>query len=98
MSCKRKEDGQIYAMKQVKIQNLSDKEKQNTLNEIRILASLSHKNIIGYKDSFFDENSKTLNIVMEYADDGDLLSKIKDNIKNRVLYKENVIWFFLYKF
>jgi NIMA (never in mitosis gene a)-related kinase len=91
---KRKEDGQIYAMKQVKIQNLSDKEKQNTLNEIRILASLSHKNIIGYKDSFFDENSKTLNIVMEYADDGDLLTKIKDNIKNRVLYKENVIWFF----
>ena len=91
---KRIKDGQIYAMKQVKIQNLSDKEKQNTLNEIRILASLSHKNIIGYKESFFDENSKTLNIVMEYADDGDLLTKIKNNIKNKVMYKEIVIWFF----
>ena len=36
-------DGQTYAMKQVRINQLSDKEKQNSLNEIRILASLSHK-------------------------------------------------------
>ena len=92
---KRKIDGKIYAMKQVKIQQLSEKAKQNTLNEIRILASLSHKNIIGYKDAFFDENSKTLNIVMEYADDGDMLTKIKHNIKNNLLYRECVIWFFL---
>ena len=92
---KRKIDDKIYAMKQVKIQQLSEKAKENTLNEIRILASLSHKNIIGYKDAFFDENSKTLNIVMEYADDGDLLTKIKNNIKNNVLYRESVIWFFL---
>ena len=50
---KRKIDDKIYAMKQVKIQQLSEKAKENTLNEIRILASLSHKNIIGYKDAFF---------------------------------------------
>ena len=92
---KRKIDGKIYAMKKVKIQQLNEKAKQNTLNEIRILASLSHKNIIGYKDAFFDENSKTLNIVMEFADDGDILTKIKHNIKNNLLYKECVIWFFL---
>ena len=65
-------DGQIYAMKQVRINQLPEKEKKNSLNEIRILASLSHKNIIAYKDAFFDENSKTLNIVMEYADNGDM--------------------------
>ena len=92
---KRKKDRKIYAMKQVKIQQLNEKAKQNTLNEIRILASLSHKNIIGYKDAFFDENSKTLNIVMEYADDGDMLTKIKHNLRNNLLYKECVIWFFL---
>ena len=91
----RKLDGKIYAMKQVKFPQLSEKAKQNTLNEIRILASLSHKNIIGYKDAFFDEKTKTLNIVMEYADDGDMLTKIKHNLKNNLLYKECVIWFFL---
>ena len=88
-------DGQIYAMKQVKINQLSDKEKQNCLNEIRILASLCHKNIIGYKDAFFDENSKTLNIVMEYADNGDMSQKIKYNLKHGLLFRESIIWNYL---
>ena len=73
----RKIDNQTYAMKSVKMIQLTEKEKQNALNEIRILASLNHKNIIGYKEAFFDEESQTLNIIMEYADDGDLSTKIK---------------------
>ena len=88
-------DGQTYAMKQVRISQLTDKEKKNSLNEIRILASLSHKNIIGYKDAFFDENSKTLNIVMEYADNGDMSQKIKYNLKHGLLFRENIIWNYL---
>ena len=88
-------DGQTYAMKQVRISQLTDKEKKNSLNEIRILASLSHKNIIGYKDAFFDENSKTLNIVMEYADGGDMSQKIKYNLKHGLLFRENIIWKYL---
>jgi len=89
---KRKFDGKTYAMKRIKIVQLSDKEKENALNEIRILASLSHKNIIGYKDAFFDQKSKTLNIVMEFADDGDISVKIKYNLKHKLHFEENVIW------
>ena len=74
---------------------LSDKEKENSLNEIRILASLSHKNIIGYKDAFFDEKSKTLNIVMEFANDGDISSKIKTKLKKKRYFEENIIWVYL---
>ena len=92
---KRKFDGKTYAMKRIKIVQLSDKEKENSLNEIRILASLSHKNIIGYKDAFFDQKSKTLNIVMEFADDGDISSKIKYNLKNKKQFEENIIWQYL---
>ena len=62
---KRKADGNIYAMKRVKISQLNSKERENALNEVRILASLTHQNIIGYKQAFFEEDSKTLNIVME---------------------------------
>src|SRR5690348_8907124 len=80
---KRIADGKSYAMKRVKISQLGTKERENALNEVRILASLSHPNIIGYKEAFFDEDSKTLNIVMECADDGDLESKIQKNIKTR---------------
>ena len=89
---KRKEDQQIYAMKRVKIINLPKKEKDNSFNEVRLLASLSHKNIIGYKEAFYDEKSSTLNIVMEYADDGDLSSKIKNMLKKHLQFEENTIW------
>ena len=88
----RKEDRKTYAMKRINISKLNDKEKENALNEIRILASLSHPNIIGYKEAFYDEPSKTINIVMEYADDGDIDKKIKDNLKKRNFFTEDTIW------
>ena len=92
---KRKEDTKIYAMKRVKISQLNTKEKENALNEVRILASLNHPNIVGYKEAFFEEDIKTLNIVMEYADDGDLESKIQKNIKNKTPFSERELWNFL---
>jgi len=59
-------------MKKIKMLRLSEKEKANALNEIRLLASLDHNFIIGYKEAFYSEDSKTLAIIMEYADGGDL--------------------------
>ena len=53
---KRIVDKEDYALKKVKIMNLSDKEKENALNEIRILASIQHPNIVQYKEAFFDDN------------------------------------------
>ncbi len=47
-------DKQIYALKKVKLANLSEKEIENALNEVRILASLKNNNIIGYKEVFLD--------------------------------------------
>ena len=88
----RKQDKKIYAMKRVNISSLSDKDKQSSLNEIRILASLNHPNIIDYKEAFFDEETKTLNIVMEYAEEGDLENKVKENLKRRMHFSENTIW------
>ena len=55
---KRKEDQKIYAMKRVKIGRLTQKEKLNSFNEVRILASIDHKNIIGYKEAFLMINQK----------------------------------------
>lgn len=69
----RKSDNGIYAMKKVKLQKLSSKEKENALNEVRILASISHPNVIGYKEAFFEDTTNCLCIVMENADGGDML-------------------------
>lgn len=73
----RKDDSQIYALKKVKMSNLSEKEKQNALNEVRILASIKNKFVVSYKEAFVDEPSESLCIVMEYADNGDLFQKIR---------------------
>jgi NIMA (never in mitosis gene a)-related kinase 1/4/5 len=54
---KRLSDGIEYALKKVKLGKLSTKEKDNALNEVRILASIEHPNIISYKDAFFEEAS-----------------------------------------
>jgi NIMA (never in mitosis gene a)-related kinase len=61
--------------------SLSEREKQNALNEIRLLASIKHPNIVQYKESFIDEQSSCLYMVMEYADDGDLTQKINEHCK-----------------
>ena len=70
---KRISDGQEYALKKVKMGSLGEKEKLNALNEVRILASLESPHIIQYKESFFDDQSACLCIVMELCDGRDLL-------------------------
>lgn len=57
---KRIADGEFYALKKVRMQKLSDKEKENALNEVRILASIRHPNIVAYKEAFIDEASQSL--------------------------------------
>lgn len=74
--------------------SLSEREKQNALNEIRLLASIKHPNIVEYKESFIDEYEKCLCLVMEYADDGDLSQKITENIKNGTSFGRNQIMSF----
>ena len=89
---KRKLDDQIYALKKVKLLNLNEREKKNSLNEVRILASIKSKYVISYKEAFFDEKDSTLGMVMEYADNGDLHQKILEHKKSMKYFGEIEIW------
>ena len=89
---RRKEDSNIYALKKVKLKGLSDKEKQNALNEVRILASVKSPFVISYKEAFIEEETETLCIVMEYADKGDLYQKILHLKKIGCLIEEIDAW------
>jgi len=53
---------------------MNEKEKENSLNEVRILASLNDEFIVSYKEAFFEneDESMTLCLVMEFAAGGDL--------------------------
>ena len=79
-------------MKNVKMGKLSAKEKENALNEVRILASIQHPNVIGYKEAFFCSKTGNLCIVMEICDSGDLLQAIEAHKKNKSKYTEKQIW------
>lgn len=72
------EDGRHYVIKQVDLAKLNKKERQQSLNEAKLLSSLRHPNVINYVDSFLARKSDHLCIVMEFADGGDLSHKVKN--------------------
>jgi len=90
----RKSDNEIYAMKKVKFGPLSAKEKENALNEVRIMASFEHPNIISFKEAFFDDGT-CLCIITELAEGGDLLAQIESHKKMRTKFNEIDIWDYL---
>ena len=81
----------------MKLAKLSAKEKENSINEVRILASINHPNVAGYKEAFYEEATSSLCIVMEFANGGDLQSKINQLKKTTKYMKENDVWSIFYQ-
>lgn len=69
-------DGKKYVAKAIDSTSMTAKEKRDVQNEIRILAAVSHPNIIRYQEHF--EDGTLIFIIMEYADGGDLSTRIKE--------------------
>ncbi len=57
---KRIEDNFIYALKRVKLKSLKEKEIANAINEVRILASIRHSNVIAYREAFMEPKTESL--------------------------------------
>ena len=69
------EDQQLYVAKEVHLDSLSEVERMAALNEVDLMSTLDHPNIIKYVESFVQKKCGTptkLCIVMEYAEGGDL--------------------------
>ena len=58
-----KREGKNYVIKRVKTRDMSQKDLENTENEVRLLQRIRHTNIVSYKDSYVDREHY-LNIVM----------------------------------
>lgn len=80
----------IYALKTIDISKTNDKTLKNTLNEIRILCSINHTNVIGYKEAFIHDNKMC--VIMEFIGGGDLSGKIAEIKKNGQNITEDIIW------
>eukprot|EP00191_Tetraselmis_sp_GSL018_P022066 CAMPEP_0177627202 /NCGR_PEP_ID=MMETSP0419_2-20121207/31074_1 /TAXON_ID=582737 /ORGANISM="Tetraselmis sp., Strain GSL018" /LENGTH=487 /DNA_ID=CAMNT_0019128333 /DNA_START=1440 /DNA_END=2900 /DNA_ORIENTATION=- len=87
---KRISDEKVYAVKETDVKAMSQTERQEAVNEIRLLASVSHPNIVEYNEAFLDGNK--LCIVMEYATAGDLAGLIKKQKHSRKPFDELQVW------
>ncbi|OMJ69407.1 hypothetical protein SteCoe_32875 [Stentor coeruleus] len=79
-------------IKQIDIGIMTQEEKDETIREALILRNLNHPNIIQFRDAYTTKKKK-LCIVMDYADGGDMQSKIKE--RNGRLFQEDQVldWF-----
>lgn len=89
--CVENATGELCVIKEIAMANLSAQEQRDAKKEVKILSSLHHPNIIGYRASFNAQN--VLHIVMDYADNGDLFTQIQN--ARGVHFKEEQIldWF-----
>jgi len=92
---KRKDNGQKVAIKIMKkMSSLHDSERRAAENEVLILSSLDHPNIVTYVESFYVEGR--FHIVMELCDRGDLAQIIEEQVEQgRGHFREHIVldWF-----
>lgn len=74
---------------QIRMSKMKEKDRNNALNEVRILASDSGDHVIQFKEAFYEEGTSQLCIVMEFAEQGDLLKKIHSHLKKNTQIEEN---------
>jgi len=90
----RKSDGKELVVKEMSVENITDKEREAFDTEIRLLRKLEHPCIVGYEESFLDESQTTLCIVMSYCEGGDLTRYLK-NRRNQLLTEAETMHYFV---
>ncbi|XP_039673294.1 serine/threonine-protein kinase Nek5 [Perca fluviatilis] len=78
-------------VKQINLRKMSAREKEASKKEVTLLSKMNHPNIVSFITSFHERRS--LYIVMEYCDGGDLMKKI--NMQRGVFFTEEQVvdWF-----
>jgi len=67
-------EGKPFVLKAIDLSRMDSKERRDAVNEVRVLSSLKHPYVVAYRESFLD--NRTLCIVMDYAEGGDLHNRI----------------------
>lgn len=86
---KRLSDKMHVVMKEVYLTDMTKDERNMALNEVNVLSSLNHPNIIRYIGSFLKQDALT--IIMEYANAGNLSQLIKQKKEKKENFTERSI-------
>eukprot|EP00665_Eupelagonemidae_sp_cell47_P009560 gene9561-3499_t len=87
-------DSRLYVMKRLALEQLGTKEKDEALNECKVLQKLRHHpNVIRWHEHYIDDGR--LCIVMDYADGGDLAQRIEAQAATKSKFAEEQVldWF-----
>ena len=79
----------LNVMKIIDIEKMTQKQREESLTEIRCLRSMDHPFIIQYRESFIEK--KALCIVMDYADGGDLYTMINEYKSKKLSIDEEIV-------
>lgn len=92
-----KENGNLYAWKGMDYDELSESQKESLVSEIRVLRQLQHPNIVQYYHHLVNYEAKSIFIVMECCEGGDLAQLIgKAKVENK-RFEERYIWRVLFQ-
>eukprot|EP00826_Nyctotherus_ovalis_P013579 TRINITY_DN1369_c0_g1_i5.p1 TRINITY_DN1369_c0_g1~~TRINITY_DN1369_c0_g1_i5.p1 ORF type:complete len:312 (-),score=98.09 TRINITY_DN1369_c0_g1_i5:47-982(-) len=94
-------DHKYYIMKIIDVTKMDHKQKEEAVTEVQVLKEMRHPYIVAYRESFIDKQyverdcSRCLCIVMDFADGGDLYTKINQRKKLGKLFPEEQVinWF-----
>lgn len=86
-------EGKHFVLKAIDISRMDSKERRDAVNEVRVLSSLKHPYVVSYRESFLD--GRSLCIVMDFAEGGDLYTRITKTRKAGQNFPEPQIvrWF-----
>ncbi|KAL1508635.1 hypothetical protein AB1Y20_004731 [Prymnesium parvum] len=87
---RRREDSLPVALKTIQIFEMGTKERNECMNEIRLLQQMQHPHIICYLDCVIEQNE--LVVIMELAEQGDLSGLIKSAANEGVPLAPLVVW------
>ena len=84
-----------FVAKEIDMANMSKRDIDGSRNEVAVLAQLDHPNITKFIESF--EHVNKIYIIMEYADGGDLATKIKKQKRElrKPFSEEQILTYFI---
>lgn len=94
---KDKTTGELYAWKGMNYDELDDEKCDSLISEISVLRQLQHPNIVQYYHHLVNREAKSIYIVMECCDGGDLAQLIQQARMQRQRFEEQYIWRVLFQ-
>ena len=86
---KSNKTGINYVIKIISLENLNEEDIKNVKNEGFLLKMIDHPNIIKFKEVFQVMKPPQLNLIIEYANGGDINKKLQEQAPNH--FEENLL-------